>query len=75
MRLPKLVKTLMASGLLLLTLSGCQSTRSVETNELTFCAGARPIYWSRKDTLETVGQVKEHNTVGVRACGWKGNSK
>jgi len=39
------------------------------TNSLAFCDAARPIYWSRKDTLKTIEQIKEHNAVG-RLCGW-----
>jgi hypothetical protein len=34
-----------------------------------FCDLAAPIYWSKKDTLKTIEQVKLHNAVGKR-CGW-----
>lgn len=43
--------------------------RMATTNTLAFCDAARPIYWSRKDTLETITQVKTHNAVG-KLCGW-----
>lgn len=35
-----------------------------------FCLIAKPIYWSAKDTDETIKQAKEHNSVGVKLCGW-----
>ena len=40
------------------------------TNSLTFCDGAKPIYWGAKDTAKTIIQVKSHNAVGKDACGW-----
>ena len=27
-----------------------------------------PIYWSKRDTVETVRQIKEHNAVGKATC-------
>lgn len=36
----------------------------------TFCAVAKPIYWSSKDTDDTIAQAKEHNAVGKALCGW-----
>lgn len=59
-----------------LTLAGCnmpESTlrRMATTNTAAFCDLARPIYWSRKDTLATIQQVKTHNAVG-KICGWQG---
>jgi len=64
---------LLSSALLLPTLTGCATTTgSVEptTSSLTFCAGARPIFWGKRDTVDTIKQVKAHNAVGVEACGW-----
>lgn len=55
---------------LAVTPSMCQTTTGSGGSDLTFCGGALPIYWSSKDTPETVGQVKEHNAVGRDACGW-----
>jgi hypothetical protein len=46
---------------------------SALTNELTFCDGAKPIYWSKKDTDKTIWQIKEHNAVGKQSCGWGKN--
>ena len=36
-----------------------------------FCAVAKPIAWSDRDTDETIVEVKEHNAVGAALCGWK----
>jgi len=36
----------------------------------TFCAYAKPIYWSARDTDETILAAKEHNAVGKDRCGW-----
>lgn len=38
---------------------------TVENRGATFCEIATPIYWSKKDTEETVKQVKKHNAHGV----------
>lgn len=64
---------LLLSATLLPTLTGCATTTaSVEptTSSLTFCDGARPIFWAKRDTVDTIKQVKSHNAVGVDACGW-----
>ena len=37
---------------------------------LTFCEGAKPIYWSVKDSDKTIWAAKAHNAVGRQACGW-----
>lgn len=65
---------------LLLTLSvgGCAmlmdamnvEPKGSQTNPSAFCLIARPITWSAKDTDATIEQVKEHNAVGKRLCGW-----
>lgn len=36
------------------------------------CQSFRPIYWSKKDTAETVKQVQEHDAAGRALCGWGG---
>jgi len=41
-----------------------------ELGRASFCAVAKPIYWSALDTGETIAQVKEHNAVGAALCGW-----
>jgi len=55
----------------MIPLASCQTTSLSDpmTNSLAFCDAARPIYWSRKDTLKTIEQIKEHNAVG-KLCGW-----
>ena len=61
------------SALSLLPLTGCATTTaSVEptTSELRFCDGAKPIFWSTRDTDKTIAQVKAHNAVGKGACAW-----
>lgn len=65
---------LLSSAISLLTLTGCATTTaSVEptTSSLTFCDGAKPIYWAKRDTTETIKQVKAHNAVGKEACRWR----
>lgn len=57
------------TALLLLSLTACATPMdSGATNS--FCLIAKPIYWSAKDTDETIKQAKEHNSVGVKLCGW-----
>jgi hypothetical protein len=38
--------------------------------QATFCATAKPIYWSDKDSDGTIWEAKEHNRVGKELCGW-----
>lgn len=59
-----------------LALAGCNVSESELRRKATadtgaFCDLARPIYYSRKDTLATIQQVKLHNAVG-KICGWSG---
>ena len=37
-----------------------------------FCEIAKPIFWAPDgaDTKDTVAQIKEHNAVGKKLCGW-----
>lgn len=60
---------------LLGSLTACESpTRSVGTEPSAFCLIAQPIIFDRlRDTEETIAQVKEHNAVGVKLCGWAGS--
>jgi hypothetical protein len=55
-----------------MTLAACQTTGFSEKttiDTLAFCDVARPIWWSKKDTLKTIEQIKVHNAIG-KACGW-----
>lgn len=61
-------------------LASCQTvTPSSETDgprRATFCSVARAIYYSRKDTPQTIVQVRAHNATGVALkCGWGVNKK
>lgn len=55
---------------LLLTLSGCASLMASSGPTDTFCLIALPIYWSGKDTDDTIAQAKAHNAVGKTLCRW-----
>lgn len=62
----------------MLTLSGCASltgsgvTKPPVAGANTFCAIAKPITWSSRDTDLTIRDVKSHNATGVALCRWKG---
>lgn len=60
--------------LLLGLTTSCATTGSVATEPRVvreFCALAKPISWSSRDTPETIVEVKQHNAVGAKLCGWK----
>lgn len=57
--------------LLAIPAMSCRTTVSNGMNDLSFCQAAKPIYWSGKDTAETIKQVKELNAVYQSGCGWK----
>lgn len=50
--------------------STCATTTGSEGTDVSFCGAARAILWSKSDTDGTIEQVKEHNAVGKRICGW-----
>lgn len=57
-------------------LGGCNLSekeimRMATADTAAFCDISRPIYWAKKDTLETIKQIKAHNAVG-KICGWAG---
>lgn len=57
----------------MLILNGCATTTgsaAIEPGADTFCRISRPISWSQSDTDQTIREVKAHNAVGVRLCGW-----
>lgn len=63
----------------ILTLSACETMMGSGATEPaagadTFCTIAKPITWSASDTDQTIREVKEHNAVGRRLCGWEGAS-
>lgn len=56
-------------------LASCQTTGSnamikAVTTKVA-CESFEPILWSKKDTVKTITQAKEHNAVGKALCGWK----
>ena len=54
--------------------SGCATMTDLSAPteaHASFCAVAKPILWSARDTDETIAEVKEHNAVGAVLCGWK----
>lgn len=67
-----------ACVILALMLAGCQTMlipsvgtdRSAAIGKAPFCSVAEPIAYSRKDTVETQKQAREHNAVGASLCGW-----
>jgi hypothetical protein len=65
--------------MLLPGLSACETMMaSGETSTLgaaSFCELAQPIHWSKRDTDETIIEVKAHNAIGVKFCAWKGAGK
>lgn len=67
-RLWLLAKLSVATSPLILT--GCAPTTVSSGTEASFCGAARAIYWSTKDTDQTIAQVREHNAVGKSICGW-----
>lgn len=80
---PKKLKTMMILGesrmkmfiilLLFLSISGCSTVPNIGiSSQAPFCSAGKPIYWSKNDTDKTIGQVKEHNSVGKSICGWGG---
>jgi hypothetical protein len=53
----------------LLILAGCVTmTPSVGTDAVA-CSAFEPIHWSKKDTDDTIRQVKEHNAAWAALCG------
>ncbi len=48
-------------------IAACKMTASVVTEA--DCEVFQPVRWSKKDTLRTVEQVREHNAVWKSLCG------
>ena len=72
----KRMRNLMAAAIVATALAGCNVSnrelmRMATADTAAFCDLARPIYWARKDTLDTIKQIKAHNSVG-KICGWRG---
>ena len=56
-------------ALLVAVMTSCQKTALSGNNEVDWhCIAYMPISWSQDDTVETVAQIKQHNTVWVALC-------
>jgi len=55
-------------------LTGCATpmtgSAATEAGHASFCDVAKPIYWSKADSADTIVQAKEHNAVGKALCNW-----
>ncbi len=62
---------------LAILLGSCQTTGSSGKTESVrvACAAFAPVYWSARDTGETVAQVKEHNAAWKVLCQSSGSKK
>jgi len=61
----------MRAGLLLMTLAiltGCATTTASVGTDAVACSAFEPIRWSKKDTDDTIRQVKEHNAAWTAIC-------
>ncbi len=52
----------------LLILTGCATTTASVGTDAVACSAFEPIRWSKRDTEETIRQVKEHNAVWKAIC-------
>jgi hypothetical protein len=52
----------------LLILAGCATTTASVGTDSVACSAFEPIQWSKKDTDETIRQVKEHNAAWAVIC-------
>jgi hypothetical protein len=53
---------------LLPILAGCATTTASVGTDAVACSAFEPIRWSKKDTEETIRQVKEHNAAWAAMC-------
>lgn len=53
-------------------LTACVTT-TASVAPTSFCQVAKPIYWSAKDTDETIGQAKSHNAAWKALCAGASN--
>jgi hypothetical protein len=52
----------------LLILADCATTTASVGTDAVACSTFEPIRWSKKDTDDTIRQVKEHNAAWVALC-------
>lgn len=53
---------------LLPILPGCATTTASVGTDAVACSAFEPMRWSKKDTDETIRQVKEHNAAWKATC-------
>jgi hypothetical protein len=61
----------MRAALLLIplaTLTGCATTTASVGTDAVACSAFEPIRWSKKDTDDTIRQVKGHNAAWMAVC-------
>lgn len=63
---PQKLATMLAVLLPIILINGCKTTATAVTD--VDCDAFQPVQWSKKDTLKTVEQVKEHNAVWRSLC-------
>ncbi len=49
-------------------LTGCATTTASVGTDAVACSAFEPIRWSKRDTEETIRQVKEHNAAWKTVC-------
>lgn len=71
-----LLRVLLLSSAFAITLSGCAILTSLRDPpkpgydpRKTYCEVFQPIRWSKKDTDETIIEIKAHNEVWTITCG------
>ena len=72
MRSISFARRAMRAALLPLTLlpilPSCATTTASVGTDAVACSAFEPIRWSRKDTVDTIRQVKEHNAAWESIC-------
>lgn len=56
---------------LMLPLAACATATGGSATKSALCDQFRPIMWSSQDADQTIAEVKGHNAVGMKLCGWK----
>jgi hypothetical protein len=60
---------------LLPILPGCATTTASVGTDAVACSAFEPIRWSKRDTEETIRQVKEHNAAWMSMCSSRDDSR
>lgn len=71
-RLPVLSMLVLLGGCPSLSQTGSEGIRAGAATASEFCLVAGgPIFWSQRDTPETIEAVKRYNAKGKSLCNWK----